>query len=111
MIFETHAHYEDKKFDTDRAQLLNSMPELGIGPVVNVGSTIETTKQSIQLAESYEFVYAAAGVHPSEIGELDVSSMDWLKRQASKGCGDWRDRLRLLLGKGRGSKKTAASLV
>lgn len=83
MIFETHAHYEDKKFDTDRAQLLNSMPELGIGPVVNVGSTIETTKRSIQLAESYEFVYAAAGVHPSEIGELDVSSMDWLKRQAA----------------------------
>lgn len=82
MIFETHAHYEDKKFDADRAELLDSMQGLGIGPVVNVGSTIETTKQSIQLADMYDFVYAAVGIHPSEIEELDESKMDWLRQQA-----------------------------
>lgn len=82
MIFETHAHYEDKKFDPDRAELLRTMPCLGISPVVNVGSTIETTKQSIQLADDYSFIYAAAGIHPSEISELDENSMEWLKQQA-----------------------------
>lgn len=82
MIFETHAHYEDKKFDPDRAELLRNMPGLGISPVVNVGSTIETTKQSIQLADDYSFIYAAAGIHPSEINELDENSMAWLKQQA-----------------------------
>lgn len=82
MIFETHAHYEDEKFDADRAELLDSMQGNGIGPVVNVGSTVETTKQSIQLADTYEFVYAAAGIHPSEIEELDESKIDWLRQQA-----------------------------
>lgn len=83
MIFETHAHYEDKRFDPDRAEILDSLPGLGIGPVVNVGSTMETTKQSIQLADDYRFIYAAAGVHPSEISELDENSMEWLSQQAT----------------------------
>lgn len=82
MIFETHAHYEDKKFDTDRDGLLSSMHANGIGRIVNVGSTIETTKKSIQLAEKYDFVYAAAGVHPSEISCLDEEGIEWLKEQA-----------------------------
>lgn len=83
MIFDTHAHYEDGQFSTDREELLASMPEGGIGAIVNVGSTVETTKKSIQLAEKYPFIYAAAGVHPSEISCLDENSLNWLKEQAN----------------------------
>ncbi len=82
MIFETHAHYEDECFDDDRDALLSSMPGRGISPVVNVGSTIETTKRSIRLAEKYAFVYASAGVHPSEVGCLDEEGIQWLRGQA-----------------------------
>ena len=40
MIFETHAHYDDEKFDTDRVELLSSMKEAGIGHVINVGALV-----------------------------------------------------------------------
>ncbi len=81
MIFETHAHYEDKQFDADRDALLESMYENGISRIVNVGSTIETTKKSIELAEKYDFIYAAAGVHPSETECLNEESFAWLQLQ------------------------------
>ena len=82
MIFETHAHYEDQKFDQDRDELLSSMYEHGISRIVNVGSSIETTRKSIQLAEQYDFIYAAVGVHPSDISDLNDDSLEWLGEQA-----------------------------
>jgi TatD DNase family protein len=54
MIFETHAHYDDEAFNEDRQALLLSMPENGIGRIVNVGSSLETTRQSIALAHKYD---------------------------------------------------------
>ena len=82
MIFETHAHYEDERFDEDRQSLLASMRENGIGWIVNVGSTIETSVKSIELAQQYDFIYAAVGVHPSEIACLNDTEMEFLKEQA-----------------------------
>ncbi|MBE5890457.1 MAG: TatD family deoxyribonuclease [Lachnospiraceae bacterium] len=67
MIFETHAHYEDHKFDEDREALLASLPECGISPVINVGSQLATTEESVELAKKYDYIYAAVGIHPSEI--------------------------------------------
>ena len=66
MIFETHAHYDDKMFDEDRERLLESMQEAGIGRIVNIGADLASTASSIALAEKYPFIYAAAGVHPSD---------------------------------------------
>ena len=43
MIFETHAHYDDKQFDKDREALLSSMPENGIDTIVNVGASLSST--------------------------------------------------------------------
>ncbi len=83
MIFETHAHYENKKFDDDRDQLLASMQMHGIGKIVNVGSSLETSRQSLSLANQYDQIYAAVGVHPSEISCLDETGIDWLRSQAS----------------------------
>lgn len=83
MIFESHAHYEDRRFDEDRDALLRSMESHGIGTIINVGSTIETSEKSIGLAETYPFVYAAIGVHPSDIDCLDEAGMLWLKENAS----------------------------
>lgn len=82
MIFETHAHYEDSRFDEDRHSLLASMQEHGIGRIVNVGSTIEASIKSIGLAEQYDFIYAAVGVHPSEIACLDDAGTALLSQQA-----------------------------
>lgn len=84
MIFETHAHYDDEKFENDRDELLKSLPGEGIGYVVNVGASLSSTKASLELAERYEHVYAAVGVHPNETGELTEENFQWLSQMADK---------------------------
>ena len=82
-IFETHAHYDDDRFDEDRASLLASMKERGISPIINVGSTLDGAKQSLLLAREYPFVYAAIGVHPSDISTLGgEEGLNWIKQNA-----------------------------
>ena len=67
MIFDTHAHYDDRAFDEDRDTLLEGMQAAGIGRIVNIGITPENADACIALAEKYPFIYATIGVHPSEI--------------------------------------------
>ena len=78
MIFDTHSHYDDEAFGEDRDALLSQLPSGGIGLVVNIGASIQTTQNTLELMERYSFVYGAVGVHPSETGELTESLMDWL---------------------------------
>ena len=79
MIFETHAHYDDEQFDSGREALLASLPDCGIKRVVNIGASIASTRNSIELAEKYDYIYAAVGVHPSEIAELNEEHFAWLR--------------------------------
>lgn len=81
MIFETHAHYDDEAFDGDREELIASMRQNGIEYIVNVGSSLKSTAQSIELAKKHPFIYAAAGVHPSETDELNEENFKWLRGQ------------------------------
>lgn len=83
MIFETHAHYDDEKFDTDRETLIVELKEKGIERVINVGASIESTRTTLALAEKYDFMYAAAGVHPSDVDGLNEKAFAWLKEQTS----------------------------
>ena len=71
MIFDSHAHYDDEAFDEDRESLLSSMKENGITAIVNVGASLESCRSSLKLAENYDFIYGAVGVHPSDTGELN----------------------------------------
>lgn len=71
MIFDTHAHYDDEQFDTDREELLKSMEAGGVGLIVNAGSTIRSWDAIIRLTEDYDFIYGSVGVHPDEAGSLD----------------------------------------
>ena len=63
-IFDTHAHYDDEAFDTDRDILIRSLKESGIINVVNVGASIESCKKTIEVERQYDFFYGALGVHP-----------------------------------------------
>lgn len=81
LIFDTHAHYDDVQFDKDREALLESLPAHGVGTVVNVGAGLASTARSVALAGKYPFVYAAAGVHPTEVGELTEQNFPWLASQ------------------------------
>lgn len=83
MIFETHAHYDDKKFDPDRKELLLSMQENGIDKIVNIGCDKETCEATIDLMNTYDFVYGAMGVHPSDIRTMDEELFSWIGQQLS----------------------------
>ena len=70
MLFDTHAHLNDESFNQDREELIAGLPERGIGFVMNVGCSVESSKDCIALAEKYPFLYASVGSHPDSADEI-----------------------------------------
>ncbi len=85
MIFDTHAHYNDERFDPDRDVLLASMADHGVGTIVNVSDTYASCEQVIALANQYPFLYAAVGIHPGEVAELNEEKLAHVKELLSQG--------------------------
>ena len=79
MIFDTHAHYDDRQYDEDREILISSLSKAGIGKVVNIGADMASSERALGLAHEYDFIYAAVGVHPSEVEELNDKAIERLK--------------------------------
>ena len=65
-IFDTHAHYDDSRFDEDRDELISSLKEKGVSHIVNCGCDLRSSLTTLSLAEKYSFIYAAIGVHAHE---------------------------------------------
>ncbi len=84
LIFDTHSHYDDKVFEEDRRELLTGLHGKGIGCVVNVAADMTGCRNTLALAEQYEFIYASLGVHPSEVEGLTDADMDWIRDNAGK---------------------------
>lgn len=84
MLFDTHAHYDDKEFDEDRESILEQLPKERIERVVNIGSSLESCKRIIQLMEQYPYIYGALGIHPSDTQQLEEASFAWLKKQYNR---------------------------
>ena len=68
-IFDTHAHYDDSRFDEDRDELLSSLSEKGVSHIINCGCDFKSSLTTLALAEKYDFIYAASGVHAHEAEE------------------------------------------
>lgn len=71
MIFDTHAHYDDQRFDEDRDEVLNGLRAAGVGCVLNVGASWQGSADAVALSKKWDFIYAAVGLHPDEVGCLD----------------------------------------
>ena len=71
MLFDTHAHLDDRAFDCDREVLISGLPEKGIALVMNPGCSLESSKNAVALAKKYPFLYAAVGSHPDAADEVD----------------------------------------
>ena len=82
MLFDSHAHLNDKRFDEDREELINSLKAKGVDLVINPGACIETSKSSVDLANKYDFIYAAVGVHPHDVGEMIEEDIETLRKLA-----------------------------
>ncbi|MCR1850862.1 TatD family hydrolase [Paraclostridium sordellii] len=82
MLFDSHAHLNDERFDEDREELINSLKAKGVDLVLNPGACIETSKSSVELANKYDFIYAAVGVHPHDVGEMTEDDIKTLRKLA-----------------------------
>ncbi|MEF9960256.1 MAG: TatD family hydrolase [Cellulosilyticaceae bacterium] len=82
MYFDSHAHYNDERFDEDRDILLNRIHEEGVEYIINVGADMSSSKESVALAETYRFIYATVGVHPHDVGNMTSEDLETLKEMA-----------------------------
>ena len=71
MLFDTHAHLNDRAFQEDRDDLIAALPQQGVGLVMNPGCNLADSRLSVELAEKYPFLYAAVGSHPDSADEVD----------------------------------------
>lgn len=78
-IFDTHAHYDDEKFDEDRASLLESLPSKGVVNIINCGCDLQSSLKSIEFTEKYDYFYCAVGIHPSNITDASYEELDKIK--------------------------------
>lgn len=79
MYFDSHAHYNDERFDEDRDQLLRDIHDKGVEYIINIGADMPSSRESIILAEKYPFIYATVGVHPHEVDEMTMEDIEELE--------------------------------
>lgn len=75
MLFDTHAHYDDKKFIEDRYEVIENAHQSGISYIINAATDLKSCEESLAFARKYGYVYAAVGVHPHEVGDIDDSTL------------------------------------
>ena len=84
MLFDTHAHMDDRSFDEDRQELLAALPGKGISLLMNPGCSYESSLNAIALAEGYDYIYAAVGSHPDVADEVDEALIEKYRNLCSQ---------------------------
>ncbi len=78
MIFESHAHYDDDQFATDREAVLKKVRQTGVGCIINVAASMKSSRVSLELAKSHEIIYTSIGVHPHDVKDMKESDLEIL---------------------------------
>ena len=78
-FYDTHAHYDDGRFDADRDELLRSIHAGGVALINTIGTDIPSSEASIALAETYGFIYAAVGFWPGNVGDMTREDLDRIR--------------------------------
>ena len=81
MLFDTHAHYDDARFNDDRFEVMKNLPQNGVAYAVNIGTNLETSKQSIEYAKMFDHIYATVGYHPECADKLDIDALRELAKK------------------------------
>jgi len=80
MLTDTHCHLDFKDFESDRDEVIKRSKEEGVDLIVNVGSNLQGTKASIEIAEKNDFIYAAAGIHPHEADSVTEKDLEEFRK-------------------------------
>ena len=76
MLFDTHAHMDDRAFDEDREELLAALPGVGLALVMNPGCSLASSYNAVKLANTYDYIYAAVGSHPDVADEVNEDVLE-----------------------------------
>ena len=76
MLFDTHAHLDDRAFDADRSELLDALPAQGLALVMNPGCSLSSSQNADALSRQYDYLYAAVGSHPDAADEVTEAVLE-----------------------------------
>ena len=79
-IFDSHAHYDDERYDGEREQVIESLFDNGVCGIINIGCTLERSQKSVDFADKYEKFYAAVGIHPEDVEDLPSDYLETLRK-------------------------------
>ena len=83
MLFDSHAHLNDEAFDQDRAELLETFRDAGVGLVMNAGCSLASSREGIALAEAYPWIYCSVGTHPDTADEVNEEVLEVYRQMCS----------------------------
>ena len=86
-FFDTHAHYDDEKFESDREEILNKIYNAEVTKCINMGCDIKSSKKAIEIANKHEHIYCGVGLHPEEISQNEeeiLKTISQIKELATK---------------------------
>ncbi len=83
MFFDSHAHLDDSQYDRDRREMLMRARDNGISYIVNVGYDIPSSRRSVTLARSYDFIFAAVGIHPHDAADAGKNGLEEIRLLAA----------------------------
>ncbi len=78
-LFDSHAHYDDARFDGETERILAEVHASGVEKITNIASSLATSRASVRFAETHDYIYASVGVHPSD-AVRDMQHTDWLEQ-------------------------------
>jgi TatD DNase family protein len=85
MLIDSHAHLEMKEFDCDRDDVVGRAGLAGVSFIITVGTNLSLSRKAVSLAGKYDNIYAAVGIHPHDVGQIDNKTYDNLKELARRG--------------------------
>lgn len=84
MLFDTHTHYDDERFAEDRYEVIEKAHKSGVSYIINASANIKSCEESLALAHKFSYVYAAVGIHPHEVGNIDDNTLNKIAQFAKE---------------------------
>ena len=79
-LFDSHAHYDDEKFDQDREEIIQKIYDSGVEKFISSGYSLESSKRAIELADKYEFIYTTVGISPNDVKQTLEETIEDIKK-------------------------------
>lgn len=87
-VFDSHAHYDDEKFEIDRDNIIQEIHRSGVEKIISAGYSLEASKKAIELSKRYDFIYATCGISPNDIEDIKIEDLEQIQTLAKENTED-----------------------